>query len=87
MTTSTMTECLDCQNLWKAYESAVFDHVRLNGKLRIAEASGDEGALEQLQAEAAEATQRRSRARQQLFEHQRAAGHGEIADLRPSIAG
>ena len=72
---ATMT-CNFCEELWKAYEDAVFEHVRLCSRHKLAVASGDPSAIAKLGDEAGLAEQRRLLKREALLDHERESGHG-----------
>ena len=69
--------CSECDRLWKVYEGAVFEHVRVTNKLKTAEASGDSEAIAALAGEAERAASARGASRQALLSHEQTSGHGE----------
>jgi hypothetical protein len=71
--------CDECERLWRAYENAVFEHVRLCAKLRLALATTADGAAEALEDEVIEAENKRAVTRNALTHHEIAARHGAHA--------
>lgn len=75
--------CVECDNLWRAYEDSVFEHVRLCSKLKLAMATNaQESACDGLVTEVGVAERKRAAMRMALLEHEAAAGHGA-----PSLVG
>ena len=75
-------DCEECEKLWRAYESSVFEHVRLCSKLKLAMASNaDELSCEDMACDVSRAEQKRAHHRAALLRHETAAGHGA-----PSLA-
>lgn len=68
--------CEQCERLWKAYEFAVFEHVHLSGRLRLADAIEGAPDCSDLVAEVTEAAKRRELARERLLVHESEEGHG-----------
>ncbi len=72
--------CEECNKLWKTYEDAVFEHVRLNNRHKFANASGDPDATARIAKELELATARRTASREALLLHERESGHGFRAE-------
>lgn len=72
--------CEACERLWRSYEDAVFEHVRLSGRYKLAQASGDPDAIEETACAVASALEKRSAAREALLVHERESGHGYRVD-------
>jgi hypothetical protein len=69
--------CEQCEKLWQAYESSVFEHVRLCSKLKLALATNvRDGPCDQLALEVSRAESKRAGMRAALLEHEAAEGHG-----------
>lgn len=74
--------CEVCDRLWRSYESAVFEHVRLCSKLKLALATNsDDRACEDLASEVHGAENKRSLMRAALLKHEAACGHGATSSL------
>jgi hypothetical protein len=74
--------CKDCEKLWRAYESSVFEHVRLCSKLKLALAcNAQDGACDHLNGEVGRAEEKRAATRAALVAHEAASNHGA-----PSVA-
>jgi hypothetical protein len=68
--------CDECERLWRAYESSVFEHVRLCSKLKLARATNaHDGACDELAFEVSRAESKRAGTRSALLDHEAAAGH------------
>lgn len=68
--------CELCEQLWKTYEDAVFEHVRLGNRHKLALASGEPSAIARLGDELSLAEARRLSSREALLAHERETGHG-----------
>ncbi len=78
--------CDECDTLWRAYENAVFEHVRLCSKLKLALAANSDGGFDDLSFEVSSAENRRAEARTALSRHESAAGHGAASlAAKPTI--
>ena len=72
--------CEKCDNLWRAYEDSVFEHVRLCSKLKLAMATNaHESACDGLAAEVSHAERKRALTRAALLDHEASSGHGSAA--------
>lgn len=72
--------CEACGQLWKKYEEAVFEHVRVSSRHKLAEAAGDQAGVEKMESEMAGALEKRTVAREALLAHERESGHGQRID-------
>ena len=69
--------CEECEKLWRAYENAVFEHVRLCSRLKLALATNaDDLVCEDLAGDVRIAEGKRGAFREALLKHEAATGHG-----------
>ena len=78
--------CEQCDALWQLFEHAVFEHVRLCSKLKLAIATNNETASEGLMRETQAAERKRADARAALMNHQAAFGHQDADSLASKSA-
>jgi hypothetical protein len=65
--------CAECEQLWQEYSAATFEHVKIEGRMKMAELVQD-GTAELSRAHS-EATQRREDVQQRVKQHE--ATHAE----------
>ena len=66
-----MVECEECKSIWRAYENAVFEHVRLCSKLSLAEAAhADDAVCNCLAVEVSRAERKRADRRSAVLAHE-----------------
>jgi hypothetical protein len=68
-----MSNCPECVRLWREYAAATTEHIRLEGKLRIAELSYDAERVAVLRPQVQEASRLRAAARSSISTHEQAA--------------
>jgi hypothetical protein len=73
-------DCTDCQKLWSEYAAAIWESVRLQGKLRVAELQHDTERITTLTVETATAMNRRQHAREAIRQHD-ASIHNQHQDI------
>jgi hypothetical protein len=69
-------ECEECQHLWKAFQRATIESIRLDEEVRSRNEYQSLRELIETTAKAEAAVQLRVEARQKLAEHWAASGHG-----------
>jgi len=60
--------CTECEQLWHEYSAATFEHVRIEGRKKLAELGQD--VTPELSRAHSEATKRRDDAQQRMREHE-----------------
>jgi hypothetical protein len=65
--------CRECKRLWKAYEVATMEHLRLNGEMKLV--AGDLTRFMETSTKLEAAAITLAEARKDLLDHQAATGH------------
>jgi hypothetical protein len=63
-------DCVTCQRLWREYSAATAEHIKLEGKLKIAALSRETGHVSELTVFVEKAAAERVAARRAIAEHQ-----------------
>ena len=79
-------DCLDCSRLWQEYRDSTTNHIRLQGKHRIAQLQRDTERIGPLAVMVTEAEDRRNAARAAIRQHE-AGVHGIMSEQSTAAGG